>query len=552
MLAYSFLGALIAVLIGLGNASARRLVVTASIATLVAFTAFPLSEAVGFLSRQTIRPTPLALVLDFPALALVLLASLAGLATLWTRGRAGGFLALASAIVSIAVLLLWRGASPSIVQPLPLTGLMEGVVALGLGGLVALLSLGRPRLRWPALATSVLLSAAVFAWLGYGAGARFFPNAEGYYKLMLPAPAGTAEAIISEFNADLEELNRQRATIGMIQLEPLVSLEHLQEQRLPRAAADDVIDPETGEIRRRGYRMVRPHSGDYGAPVLFGLAGLMLGAGGMLAWRPRLQATGDLRAGALLAALVVTLAPALAATDFSFTRLRAGLPFLLDFLDRAWPPRLGAAGAGLPTLQEVASQMLITVEIALVGTFLAALVGLPLSFLAARNLTGGNAFTRAVFFTTRAFFNVDRGVDTLILALIFVAAVGLGPFAGVLAMAIHSIADLGKVYSESIENIDRGPVEALESVGASGTSVVRWAVLPQVAPLFVGWTLYRFEINFRVSIVLGLVGAGGIGFFIQENMGNGSYDKMIVAVIAIVLVVNLIDFASSWLRQRLT
>ncbi len=89
------------------------------------------------------------------------------------------------------------------------------------------------------------------------------------------------------------------------------------------------------------------------------------------------------------------------------------------------------------------------------------------------------------------------------------------------------------------------------SVGASGSNVVRWAILPQVAPLLIGWTLYRFEINFRVSIVLGLVGAGGIGFFIQEKMGNGSYNQMVVAIIAIVIVVNIIDFASSYLRSRL-
>ena len=118
-------------------------------------------------------------------------------------------------------------------------------------------------------------------------------------------------------------------------------------------------------------------------------------------------------------------------------------------------------------------------------------------------------------------------------------------------MAIHSIADLGKVYSESIENVDKGPIEALEAVGASGTNVVRWAIWPQVAPLFIAWTLYRFEINFRVSIVLGLVGAGGIGFFIQEKMATGAYNQMILAIIAIIIVVNIIDFASSWLRSRL-
>lgn len=142
-------------------------------------------------------------------------------------------------------------------------------------------------------------------------------------------------------------------------------------------------------------------------------------------------------------------------------------------------------------------------------------------------------------------------MDTLILALVFVAAVGLGPFAGVLAIAIHSIADLGKLYSEAIENVDKGPIEALESVGAGGANVLRWGILPQVLPLFVSYTLYRFEINFRVSIVLGFVGAGGIGYFIKGAMDAGHYDQMIIGVIIVLIVVNIIDFASSWLRSRL-
>ncbi|MEJ2288886.1 MAG: phosphonate ABC transporter, permease protein PhnE, partial [Deinococcales bacterium] len=292
----------------------------------------------------------------------------------------------------------------------------------------------------------------------------------------------------------------------------------------------------------------------YGVWVAMLLAGVLHGAGAMLAWRPHLHEDGDVAGGILYAAVLLALAPAFASTEFSFAKLAEGWPFLLKFLDRAWPPLWADPSYGqfgIFPLQEVASQMLITLEIALVGTFLGAIFAVPLSFLAARNLTQGNPLMRVVFALTRGFFNLDRGVDTLILALIFVAAVGLGPFAGVLAMAIHSIADLGKLYSESIENVDRGPIEALEAVGASGSNVVRWSILPQVAPLFLGWTLYRFEINFRVSIVLGLVGAGGIGFFIQDKMSSGRYDQMIIAILAIVIVVNIIDFASSWLRSRL-
>ena len=195
--------------------------------------------------------------------------------------------------------------------------------------------------------------------------------------------------------------------------------------------------------------------------------------------------------------------------------------------------------------------MLITINIALIGTVVAAVFALPLSLLAARNLTQNSWLTRSFYYLTRTFFNINRGVDTLILALILVAAVGLGPFAGALAMSIHSIADLGKLYSEAIENADQGPIEALESVGAPGTSVVRWGLLPQVLPLFLSYTLYRFEINFRVSIVLGFVGAGGIGFLVNETMRGGGYPKAMTAIIVIVLVVNLLDFISAAVRRRL-
>ena len=164
----------------------------------------------------------------------------------------------------------------------------------------------------------------------------------------------------------------------------------------------------------------------------------------MLAWRPQLRSASDLVSEGVI--IVSVLTPAFAATDFSFQRLAEGWPFLLDFLDRSWPPNGNA-------LKEVASEMLITIEIALIGTFLAVIFAIPLSFLAARNLTQNNSFMRAVFGLTRGFFNIDRGIDTLILALVFVAAVGLGPSAGVLAMAIHSIADLGKFYSESRTSI---------------------------------------------------------------------------------------------------
>lgn len=531
-------GAVLALLTGLVNHSLRRLVLFGAAGLLIVYLALPFGEAVGFLSRHTLTPTLLGLTPVFPAFALIAVLALLTVLLLGTHPRLLGAVAAAGGIVTLTVALAWSGGQVRLATLQPIGGFMEVVVALALFALFVPLALSRTRLRIPLLLVGLVLGASAGLWLASDAGRSSFPRTEGYYRLLRPAAEGATREIIDSYNAGLEALNAQRRSIGLNVLEPLDDLQGFEGQRLPREAAEPT-DPDAP-----AFRVLRPVVNGYGTPLAFLFAGLMIGGGLMLQWRPFLTNDTDLRSGILLALVVTLLAPAFAATDFSFVRLVEGWPFLRDFLDRSWPPDLGS-------LQEVASQMLITIEIALVGTFLAALFAVPLSFFASRNLTSRNPFMRTVFALTRGFFNIDRGVDTLILALVFVAAVGLGPFAGVLAMAIHSIADLGKVYSESIENVAGGPIEALEAVGASGSNVVRWAILPQVAPLFVGWTLYRFEINFRVSIVLGLVGAGGIGFFIQEKMGNGSYDQMVVAIIAIVIVVNIIDFASSYLRSRL-
>lgn len=535
-------GVAAAVLLGLSRASMRRLVVAAGAALIVAYLAFPFSTTVGFVSRDTIRPTLLALTPIYPLLVVVLVAGLAALFVPFANPRLGGLVAVGLGAASVGVMLAWRAELPALVALRPLHGLMEVFTALALLVVIALTGRGSARLRWPLLGLGIVVAGLTATLLLSPTGHRLFPNAVGYYRLVTATTPAEQQAIVEQHNANLDVTNSQRQKIGLKPLPPIETTAGLATERLPEAAA------------KAGYRMLRPAEGGYGVGVGFLLCGLMVGSGGMLAWRPRLHGRGDLAGGALYAAALVVLAPAFASTEFGIRKLVEGWPFLVNFLDRSWPPLLADPSFGqfgIYPLQEVASQMLITLEIALVGTFLGALFAVPLSFLAARNLTAGNALMRTVFVLTRGFFNLDRGVDTLILALIFVATVGLGPLAGVLAMAIHSIADLGKLYSESIENVDKGAIEALEAVGASGSNVVRWAIVPQVSPLFLGWTLYRFEINFRVSIVLGLVGAGGIGFFIQDKMASGKYDQMIIAIIAIVIVVNVIDFVSSWLRGKL-
>ncbi len=539
LLLYTLLGVLLGVLAGLAQGSMRRWVVGAGLALLVVFAAFPFSRARGFLSRDTVDPTLLALLPTFPLLLLIPLGVLVALVMARRGGQAaglGGTLGAAAVIIAAG----WWYAQPvQIVRLHPVEGLIELLVALGVAGSVALLSFSRPKQRVPILIGAGVAGVLAFMWFhAPQGGGVYLPKSLGYYKLLFPTPPGTQEEVVEAYNRALPELNVILKELGQDELQPIRSLADLQ-GAVPQQASS------------QGYRLVQPATTQYGAFAVFFLAGLMLGAGLMQLGNPRLQEPDDFRAGILIALVASFLIPAFDATEFDLNKLVVGWPFLQQFADRAWPPLLADPAAERYPLQEVLSQIAVTVQMALVGTFLAAIFAMPLSFLAARNVTSGSPFMRSVFYATRLFLNVLRGVPTLIIALILVAAVGLGPFAGVMAIAIHSLTELGKLYSEAIENADKGPVEALESTGAAGVNVVRWAILPQVLPLFISYTIYNFEINFRSSLVLGLVGAGGIGYFINEKMASGQYDQMMVGVIAIVIVVNIIDFASSWLRSRL-
>ena len=220
-------------------------------------------------------------------------------------------------------------------------------------------------------------------------------------------------------------------------------------------------------------------------------------------------------------------------------RLARGLPWMLDFFRRMLPPDLSV----LPSALRGA---LTTVEIALLGTAVAAFLALPLGFLSARNVAAP-----AVYYPARAVFNFFRSVDTLVYALIFVAAVGLGPFPGVLAVIAYTTMSLSKLYSEAIEGIDRGPVDAVTATGATRLQVLRYGVLPHVLPLFLSYVLYRLETNIRAATVLGLVGAGGIGFYLQTYLRTIDYPAASTVLLVTVLMVVVVDGVSSRLRDRL-
>jgi phosphonate transport system permease protein len=192
-----------------------------------------------------------------------------------------------------------------------------------------------------------------------------------------------------------------------------------------------------------------------------------------------------------------------------------------------------------------------TLAMALIATVLAILLAVPISFLAARNLMGSNPFTLAIYVVTRTILNILRSIESLIVAIIFVIIVGLGPFAGVIALAIHSVAALAKLYSEVIEGIDPGPIEAVRATGGNWLQVVRYGVIPQIIPPFASFTLYRWDINVRSSTVIGMVGGGGIGFYLIQWIQLNDLRAVSTSFIAIAVVVVTLDYISAQVRQRL-
>ncbi|HJV54566.1 MAG TPA: phosphonate ABC transporter, permease protein PhnE [Methylomirabilota bacterium] len=239
------------------------------------------------------------------------------------------------------------------------------------------------------------------------------------------------------------------------------------------------------------------------------------------------------------AAVVAVFVWSAVATEVSIGRMVEGLPFMWDFLRRMVPPDPSVLGNAIRGAIQ-------TIQIAIVGTVVAAVLALPVGFAAARN-----AAPRWLFYTSRLLLNAFRAVDTLVYALFFVAAVGLGPFPGVLAVIVYTATVLAKLYSEAIEAIEPGPVEAVRATGATALQVLRWGVLPQLVPQFLSFTLYRFETNIRAAAVLGFVGAGGIGFYVQTYLRLLNYPAAASVLLVLVALVMVVDFASSRLRARL-
>jgi phosphonate transport system permease protein len=192
-----------------------------------------------------------------------------------------------------------------------------------------------------------------------------------------------------------------------------------------------------------------------------------------------------------------------------------------------------------------------TLALALMATSLGTLLAVPISFLAARNLMSANPITLAIYVAVRTALNIVRSIESLIIAIVFVVIVGLGPFAGMLALTVHTVAALAKLYSEVIEGIDPGPIEAMRATGATWLQVVRYGVVPQIIPPFTAFTIYRWDINVRSSVIIGFVGGGGIGFFLVQWVNLSDFRAVSASFIAILLVVALMDQLSARIRARL-
>ena len=221
-------------------------------------------------------------------------------------------------------------------------------------------------------------------------------------------------------------------------------------------------------------------------------------------------------------------------------KLMTGLPKLGHWLAQAWPPNT----AELPLFGLRIAE---TVAMAAIGTTIATLLAIPMAVLASRNIT---PFPR-LYYPARWFLNALRGIDSFVFALLFVAAVGLGPFAGVLGIALHTWGSAAKFFADHIENAQLGPLEAVRTTGAGRGTAIVFALLPDILPVMLSTTLFWWEFNVRASTVLGVVGAGGIGLELKNSMDLLDFPRLFTIIALILVVVTVLDQFSGWLRKRL-
>jgi len=251
---------------------------------------------------------------------------------------------------------------------------------------------------------------------------------------------------------------------------------------------------------------------------------------------PRLSATQMIIAGVL--ALVYW--KSLKDTNVSVEELVNGVPPIIELLRQMFPPdwRYGL------TLGKAVVE---TLQIGIIATILAALLALPIAFLAAKNVSPHPL----IYYPVRMVLTLFRGVSELIWALLFVVAVGLGPFAGVIALVIFCVGVIGKLMAEAIEAVDPGPLEAMTAAGASRWKVFLYGAWPQVMPMYLSYCLYYWDHNTRSAVVLGFVGAGGVGYTLFFNISTYYFEKAMMAMIVLVVMIVIIDRLCLYLRSKI-
>ena len=256
--------------------------------------------------------------------------------------------------------------------------------------------------------------------------------------------------------------------------------------------------------------------------------------------RLRGNTRGRLKFAAILCGVVLFYVLCWRLAQVDLVRLVNGLPKLWYWLSQAWPPNV----AELPLF---GLRMAETVAMAAIGTTVATLLAIPMAVLASRNITP----FRRLYYPARWFLNALRGIDSFVFALLFVAAVGLGPFAGVLGIALHTWGSAAKFFADHIENAQLGPLEAVRTTGAGRNTAIVFALLPDILPVLLSTTLFWWEFNVRASTVLGVVGAGGIGQELKNSMDLLDFPRLFTILALILIVVTVLDQLSSWLRKRL-
>ncbi|MEH1967876.1 phosphonate ABC transporter, permease protein PhnE [Nostoc sp.] len=237
--------------------------------------------------------------------------------------------------------------------------------------------------------------------------------------------------------------------------------------------------------------------------------------------------------------VVVVYGWALRGLKLDFELLRSSWPYITDFITRLFPPDWKVLDIAVKALIE-------TVQMSLWGTTIGAILSVPIAIASASNIAPG--WLRSL---ANLLQNTVRSVPSIILGLIFVAATGLGAPAGTLALGIYTIGYLAKFYQQAIEAVDPRSLESLQVIGASKLQIAQYGILPQVLPLGLGYTFWMFEYNIRAASVLGVVGAGGIGFHLKSYIDGFEYTKATTMMLVLLVVVTVIDAFSSQLRHRL-